>query len=299
MRKQPLGGVTLAIVLLILVIFNCASQNLLSQSAINENNYQQIAALTLAVSRLPEEAALAGYFTAHEDPTVDCITGLKKIGKTTSTREKISYSDCGYEDITWSGTIEQPIEQEQFPYTIIFGQDNLGFGFFQTDATFFAPFAEQIGFAFKGDFRVENMEDVHVFSGTELDVHFQSNTFDDVYTLRNMNVTRSYDSTQGHYGFTVITEISSDLMPTIDCEITSRFQRYEDQYPYQGKMSIIAISDNSHVDLQVSSDASRVLLRLDSDGDAVFEQKQVLSWEELRQFLPTTYQSLFSYYWHS
>ena len=299
MRKQPLGGATLAVVLLILVILNCASQNLLSQGAINENNYQQIAALTLAVSRLPEEAALAGYFTAHEDPAVDCTTGSKKIGKAESTRVKISYSDCGYEDITWTGTIEQPAGQEQFPYTIIFGRDNLGFGFFQTDATFFAPFAEQIGFAFKGDFSVESMEDVHVFSGTKLDIHFQSNTFDDLYTFRNMNVNRSYDSTQGHYGFTIITEISSDLMPTIDCEITSRFQRHEDQYPYQGKMSIIAISDNSHVDLQVSSKKGRVILRLDSDNDTIFEQEQVLSWEEIRQFLPTAYQSLFSYYWHS
>jgi len=299
MRKQSLGGATLAIVLLILVILNCASQSLLSQSAINEDNYQQIAALTLAVSRLPEEAALAGYFTAHEDPAVDCATGSKKIGKAESTRVKTSYNDCGYEDITWVGTIEQPTDQEQFPYTIIFGQDKLGFGFFQTGATFFAPFAEQIGFTFKGDFSVENMEDVHVFSSTTLDVHFQNNTFDDLYTFRNMNVNRSYDSTQGHYGFTIITEISSDLMPTIDCEITSRVQRYEDQYPYQGKMSIIAISDNSHVDLQVLSKRDQVLLRLDSDNDTIYEQEQVLSWEEIKQFLPTAYQSLFSYYWHS
>jgi hypothetical protein len=299
MRKHSLGGTTLTTVLLILVVLNCASQNLLSQGAINENNYQQIAALTMAVSRLPEEAALAGYFTAHEDPTVDCVTGLKVIKKTKSKRVNISYNDCDYENITWTGTIQQPADQEKFPYAIIFGQNGSDFGFFQRDATFFAPFAEQIGFAFKGDFSVENTEDVNVLSGSNLDVHIQNSTFDNLYTFRNMNVNRSYDSSQAHYGFAIITEISSDLLPTIDCEVTSRFQRYEDQYPYQGAMSIVAIDDNSQIDLQVIPETDQVLLRLDSDNDTIYEQEQTLSWEEIKQFLPAAYQSLFSYYWHS
>ena len=114
-----------------------------------------------------------------------------------------------------------------------------------------------------------------------------------------MNVNRSYDSGKAHYGFTIITEINSDLLPTIDCEVTSRFQRYEDQYPYEGAMSIVAIDDNSQVDIQVLPETDQVLLRLDSDNDTIFEQEQMLSWEEIKQFLPTAYQSLFSYYWHS
>jgi hypothetical protein len=42
-----------------------------------------------------------------------------------------------------------------------------------------------------------------------------------------------------------------------------------------------------------------VVLKLDSDNDTLFERERSVSWEEIKGFLPTIYQALFSYYWHS
>lgn len=299
MRKRFLRGLNISTFFQLLIFINCASQDLFSQGVINESNYQQIAALTLAIGRLPEEAALAGYFTAHEDPMVHCITGEKIIGSSGSDRIEILYEDCGFENITWNGAIEQPDDQDRIPYTIVFGGIGGDFSFFQTDSTFFAPFIEQVGFAFKGDFSVDHVDRADIFSGTAIDIHFQNDFFDDLHSFRNMRVNRSYDSTQAHYGFEMVSEISSDLMPIVDCEVTIRFQRYEDHYPYRGKLSIVAVDDGSQVDLQVVPNGNKVLLKLDSDNDAVFEQEQSMTWEEIRLCLPRAYQALFSYYWHS
>lgn len=299
MKKRSSRGLGVLIALMLLLLPGCASQEPLSRGGINESNYQEIAAFTLAIMRLPEEAALAGYFTAHEDPAVDCISGKKKVDAAGPERVRISYESCGFENISWNGSIEQPVDGGRIPYAIIFGGQGGDFCFFQTDSTFFAPFFEQVGFSFKGDFSVDHLDGAELFSVSALDIHLYDDTFDDLHTFRNMSVNRSYDSGLGHHGFEMMAEISSDLIPIIDCEVTKGFQRHEDRYPYQGRMSIIAINDNSQVDLEVVSNGNQVMLRLDSDNDAVFERERSVSWEDLKGLLPAIYQALFSYYWHS
>lgn len=299
MQKRSLGGLNLTAAGFIWVILSCASQESSPQGVISESNFEQIAAIVLTVARLPEEAALAGYFTAHEDPEVNCVTGGKLISAHDSKRINISYEHCGFESITWNGVINQPVDTEALPCAIFFGRENDNFGFFQTDATFFAPFAEEIGFSFKGDLSVDHLDQSDRFSATSLDIYIHGNTYDDLHIFRNLRVERSYDGATGRHAFAVSVEISSDMIPSVTCDVLTRFERQEDHYPHKGEMTIVAAGDGSRVNLLALPCGTQLLLRLDSDNDAVFEYEHALLWEEIRYALPEDYQSLFSYYWHS
>ena len=162
------------VVMLIFMHYGCAVQNSAPQGRINESNYEQIAALTLAIIRLPEEAALAGYFTAHENPETYCNAGMKMISPLGSGRVQVFYEACNFENISWNGGLEQPGDESELPYQILFGLDDRDFGFFQTDSTFFAPFAEQVGFSFRGDLTVDHADQAEVFTGSILDIHFKN-----------------------------------------------------------------------------------------------------------------------------